>query len=233
MPISIVIFDFGSTLVRTSGSYPERARRFLLSRVAASHSRKETEFAEFDEKVFQDMLERREHSGLDFELTQYFNLLQACLGIRFEGDLDELICECWFRQYEPQLEDGAEECLRHLRRKGARLGLLSNTVLSRGSVELALKRFGVLDLFDAVICSSEVAYRKPDVLIFRAMLGLLNAKPHQSVMVGDSLQDDVAGAAALGMTTVWYNPQGLDAGGVGADYIVSDLRSVPAVLGMG
>jgi len=231
MAISTVIFDFGRTLVKPSGIYPEEAASYLLSRADGAPSVEPKDLVDFDETVFQDMLERREPAGLDFQLSQYLNLLQACLGLRFDGDPDEIAFECWLRKYEPQLEDGATECVRQLKSNRAKLGLLSNTVLSGKSVKLALGRLGILDFFDAILCSSDVAYRKPNDLIYRAILNLLKAKPEETVMVGDSLEDDIAGAASCGMTTVWYNPDGAPGSSVEPDHVVSDLRTVPSVLG--
>jgi HAD superfamily hydrolase (TIGR01509 family) len=231
MLTSSVIFDFGGTLIRETGMYPEEAHRFLLSRAVVPHCLLEEDLRDFDETVFRDMLERRERSGLDFELTQYLNLLQNCFSVRFRGNPDEIAFQCWVHQYRPQLEDGAVECLRQLRASAARIALLSNTVLPLGTIRLLLKEFGILDFFDAVACSSEIAYRKPHNLSFRAILGLLHAVPGESAMVGDSLEIDVAGAAAVGITTVWYNPSGLTQSPIKPDYVVSDLRSVPQVLG--
>ncbi len=232
MSVSSVIFDFGSTLIRESAFRPEEGQRFLLSQATPPNALRESQLRDFDERVFPDMLERRERSGLDFPLTQYLNLMQACLEIRWDRDLDELAFECWLRQYEPVLEHGAAECLRQLRSKDVKLGLLSNTILSRKSVRLGLQRLGILDLFDAVVCSSDVGYRKPNELIFLAILGLLRAKPRESAMVGDNLGDDIAGAASIGMTTVWYNPGDLPEREIKPDHVVKDLTSVPAVLGL-
>ncbi len=232
MSISTAVFDLGGTLIKETAFYPEQARRFLLSRATASDSPGEEELKEFDERVFRDMLERRERSGLDFQLTQYLNLLQASLGIRLEGDPDEIAFRCWLRQHEPRVEDGAVECLRQLRSSGVRMGLLSNTVLSRKTIQLLMEEFGILDFFDAIVCSSEVAYRKPNSLTYKAVLALLHAEAAQSAMVGDNLEVDIAGAASLGMTTVWYNPEDHPASEIKPDHIVADLRSVPRVLGV-
>lgn len=233
MPISTVIFDFGGTLIRSSEPRLEKAVEFLLSRVAPPHNLKPEDMLRFDETVFQDMLERRIPGGLDFTLTQYLTLLQACLGIRFDGDLEEIAFECWFRQYEPKPEAGAVDCLRILKSRGVKLGVLSNTVLTRQCVELGLERLGMLDFFDVVLCSSDVAYRKPHSLIFRAILQLLNATPESTAMVGDSLDDDIAGAVSCEITAVWYNPLGEAAPSIKPGHTVSDLRSVPKVLGLG
>ncbi len=232
MPVSAVIFDLGSTLVKETAFHPEEAQRFVLSRVDGSDRLHPEDLQGFNESVFQDMLRRREHSGLEFQLTQYFNLLQSCLRVRLRGDLDEIGFRCWRLEHAPRLEDGAEDCLRQLREAEVKIGLLSNTILSQRSVALALKKFGVEDYFAAVVCSSEVGYRKPHRLIFEAALALLNAEAEESAMAGDSLEHDIAGAASLGMTTVWFNPSGLPAPGVQPDHVTANLCSIPRVLGL-
>jgi len=233
MSISAVVFDFGSTLIRETGFSPEEAHGFLVSRAVLPDRVRQQDLQQFEEKVFRDMLERRERSGLDFLLTQYLDLVQACLGVRFSGEPDETAFRCWLLEYQPKLEKGALECLKELRNRGAKIGLLSNTILPRSSVQLALEHFGVLDYFDAVVCSSEVGYRKPNELIYRAILGRLQATPEQCAMVGDNLELDIAGAASVGMTTVWYNPGNVPGSGIKPDHIVVELASVPRVLGLG
>lgn len=233
MSVSAVIFDLGSTLVKETAFHPEEAQRFVLSRVEGSGKLRPEDLQRFNERVFQDMLERRERSGLEFQLAQYFHLLQSCLCVRLRGDLDEIGFQCWLLEHSPRLENGAEDCLCQLRQTGAKIGLVSNTILSQRSVTLALDYFGVEDYFDAIVCSSEVGYRKPHRLIFEAMLSMAEVSPGESAMVGDSLEHDIAGAASLGMKTVWFNPDGVCDSEIKLDHIVSDLSSVTGVLGFG
>lgn len=56
---------------------------------------------------------------------------------------------------------------------------------------------------DFVITSEEVRSYKPDAAIFEAALRLMDIDPERVVHVGDSLHSDVAGAANLGITTIW------------------------------
>ena len=52
--------------------------------------------------------------------------------------------------------------------------------------------------------------------------------------VGDSLEQDVAGAGAAGVHTVWLNREGLtNDTGIKADYEISSLTDLPAILGVG
>ncbi len=55
--------------------------------------------------------------------------------------------------------------------------------------------------------SGEVGARKPGPAIFEAALDALGVDAGAALFVGDRLVDDVAGAAAVGMTTVqalWF-----------------------------
>ncbi|XP_041015363.1 haloacid dehalogenase-like hydrolase domain-containing protein 3 isoform X1 [Juglans microcarpa x Juglans regia] len=62
-----------------------------------------------------------------------------------------------------------------------------------------LKELNVLDLFDAVIISSEVGYEKPDIKIFKAALDQLNAEACKAVHIGDDQKADKVGANAIGV----------------------------------
>ena len=53
--------------------------------------------------------------------------------------------------------------------------------------------------------SGELGAGKPDAAVFDHALGLLGAEREDAVMVGDSLECDVAGARAAGLGAVWVN----------------------------
>jgi FMN hydrolase / 5-amino-6-(5-phospho-D-ribitylamino)uracil phosphatase len=51
------------------------------------------------------------------------------------------------------------------------------------------------------------------------------------VMVGDSLHHDIAGAAALGIRTIWLNRNGQPPeADVEPDAVIEDLRPLPGLL---
>ena len=49
---------------------------------------------------------------------------------------------------------------------------------------------------------------KPHASIFRNVLELLAVRPEEAVMVGDSIEDDVDGALAVGMTALLVDRDG-------------------------
>ena len=72
-----------------------------------------------------------------------------------------------------------------------------------------LIRAGLAEHFDAVVVSADVGAGKPDPAIFEHALSLLGARPDQAVMVGDTLERDIAGAHAAGVRAIWINRFGL------------------------
>ncbi|HYM15107.1 MAG TPA: HAD family hydrolase [Dehalococcoidia bacterium] len=101
---------------------------------------------------------------------------------------------------------GAIEALEALRAWGVRMALITNGEAKnqRRSVE----RFGLERYFDCIIIEGEFGAGKPDERVFRHALATTGCEPAGAWMVGDSLEADIAPAAALGLHAVWVNADG-------------------------
>ena len=86
---------------------------------------------------------------------------------------------------------------------------------------------GLLEHVDAVVTSAEVGAAKPDRAIFERALEVARAEPGEAVHVGDSLENDVAGARAAGIRPVLVARDGAAPGGVEA---IRSLAELPALL---
>lgn len=95
-----------------------------------------------------------------------------------------------------RLPSGAYETIVLLKDAGVKVAVVSNfdTRLRK-----LLKDLNVLDLFDAVIISSEVGYEKPDPKIFEAALDQINVEACKAVHVGDDVKADRDGANTFGI----------------------------------
>jgi putative hydrolase of the HAD superfamily len=91
--------------------------------------------------------------------------------------------------------------LHQLVRRGLKLAVLSDA--PRESAWLRLVALNLHHLFDEVITFEDTGMRKPDSAPFRAVLAGLRVAPEEALMVGDWPDRDMAGAAALGMRTVF------------------------------
>ena len=137
----------------------------------------------------------------------------------------EAITEGWLHSENFELYEDAIPTLARIRRSGMRIGLVSNT--SR-DLDAFIRHFE-LDV-DAWISSGAHGKVKPSPTIFRAVLELLAVEPEAAVMVGDSPDDDIAGARALGMRAFLLDREGRHPDADGDT--LRDLASLPAALGL-
>lgn len=114
-----------------------------------------------------------------------------------------------------------------------KLGLVSNFDHGPACRRL-LARVGLTEVFEAVVISDELGWRKPHPRPFEAALEALGVEAGEALFVGDSPSDDLAGAAACGLTTAWINPRGrpLPEGIPEPDYIIGSLAELPGALGI-
>jgi putative hydrolase of the HAD superfamily len=92
--------------------------------------------------------------------------------------------------------DGAREVLDELRRRGYRLGVISN---ADGRVRDLLEQAGVAALLEFILDSSEVGVEKPDPLIFEAAASHLGLPASECAYIGDIYEIDILGARGAGL----------------------------------
>jgi putative hydrolase of the HAD superfamily len=92
-----------------------------------------------------------------------------------------------------------EPVLHDLRKKGLRLGIISN--FDRRLYKI-LGLLGIADYFEHVIVSSEVGADKPSPRIFREAGSRFGLQPIEMLHVGDDETADAYGAAAVGMPSL-------------------------------
>jgi len=102
----------------------------------------------------------------------------------------------WARHHHFSLYDDVAGTLHALRAQGVRLGLISNTHRCLASFQ---SHFELDGLISATVSSSDHGFMKPHPRIFAVALELMQVGAAESVMVGDSLTHDVAGARRAGM----------------------------------
>ncbi|HEX8051691.1 MAG TPA: HAD-IA family hydrolase [Thermoleophilaceae bacterium] len=107
---------------------------------------------------------------------------------------DALLASLSFRAFPD-----AAPALRDLRERGLRLVVVSNWDCSLREV---LDSAGLLELVDDAVSSAEAGAAKPDPAPFHAALAAAGCEPGEAVHVGDSEENDVAGARAAGVRAV-------------------------------
>jgi putative hydrolase of the HAD superfamily len=130
--------------------------------------------------------------------------------------------------------DGVDTTLEELRRRGVRLGIICDVGFTPSSgLRRMLAGFGLLDHFEGWSFSDDVGWYKPAREIFEHALGYLAATPHTTVHVGDLRRTDVAGARAMGMTSVRYRGANDDEGpGPEGDHVLDDHAALMDALAL-
>lgn len=101
-----------------------------------------------------------------------------------------------------QPRPGALEALRTLRARDFALGLVTDC--SSGTAE-TVERSTLGPLFGVMACSAILRTRKPDARMYLHATELLGVSPGDCVYVGDGNSQELEGARALGMITVWID----------------------------
>jgi putative hydrolase of the HAD superfamily len=120
-------------------------------------------------------------------------------------DPTDTFLAAYYDAWEPHTltDPEAPPLLRELRRRGIKIGVLSNTMWPRSAHERVFGRDDVLDLIDGAVYSSEIPWAKPHPEAFRAAMAAVGVDdPAACVFVGDRPYDDIHGAKSLGMRAV-------------------------------
>lgn len=136
----------------------------------------------------------------------------------------EDLVRAWETHERFTLYEDALPALAALREHGIKIGLVSNG--SRDLDEFVTHH--ALDV-DCAVGSRAFGRTKPHPEIFRHALALLGVAPEEAAMVGDSYEDDIEGARALGMKAFLLDRDGLRPNEPGR---LPDLLSLPAALGL-
>jgi len=114
----------------------------------------------------------------------------------------------------------AERCLARLTEAGCGIGIVSNSYTTQ--ITEILERLGVDGIFASVVGQDRVAFPKPDPEPVLLCMSEMGAPPHDSMMVGDSVNDVLAGKGA-GLFSVLINRRGEDIPCSGCDARIASL----------
>lgn len=102
-----------------------------------------------------------------------------------------------------RLYNGTKTLLNELHRLGKGVYLLTNA--QRLFTEPELRSLGIYDLFDDVMISSDIGFKKPSPLFYGALLEKHGLDPKASVMIGNDWQADAWGAHNCGLSCMYIH----------------------------
>lgn len=214
-PRALLIDGLG-TLVSLAPPAPA-LRRELAERLGVEVSEEEAATALGAEIAFY-----RAHMGHGRDLDSLTALRVQCAEVLREAlppserltSLDiALITEVLLAALRFEAYADARPALIRARQAGARVIVVSNWDVSLAEV---LERVGLAPLVDGVVTSAGLRAAKPAPGIFAHALALAGVPSEAALHVGDSLQEDVRGAQACGITAIWLRRDGPAAASGGA-----------------
>ena len=224
MPLRAVLFDVDFTLCRPG---PElSADRY--ARIAARHGvTLETERYDDAREAAVSNLKRHPELLHDESIWHRFTE-EIFVGM---GGPEQLAGECateieegWGVSENFELFEDVLPALAEVRAAHLRIALVSNGIRDLTAF-VAHHRLDV----DAIVDSRTHGWVKPHPTIFQAALGALEVRAEDAVMVGDSLEEDVEGARALGMRAILVDREERHPE---VEERLTDLFGLPAALGL-
>ena len=202
------IFDLGGTLIHLTVSW-EQVREW---RINAIHEvlQEGGVTLDFNELKREYMTLHEEESDYaartleEIEIQTTFTRLFDRLGVeaRQRPAMADLVRRSFALEVNSWvLFPGAQAMLQQVRDLGLKMGLLSNA-RSDWAVREIVEQLGLTKYFDAILTSAAVGFRKPRPEPFQQMLESLGLDGSEAVMIGNSMEADVAGARPFGMKTV-------------------------------
>jgi len=219
-----VLFDVDFTLCRPG---PELSAE-SYARIAERHG-VTLDVSRYEEAREAAALNLKRHPELLHDDTIWHRFTEEIfLGM---GGPQEIASECateieqgWEVSENFELFEDALPVLDELRAAQLRIGLVSNGIRDLSEF-VAHHRLDV----DAVVDSRTHGRVKPHPTIFQAALGRLGVGAADAVMVGDSLEEDIEGARALGMRAILIDREERHPD---VQERLTDLYGLPAALGL-
>jgi len=207
MDVDVLFFDVGNTLIYPNPSVGEVYARALREEgFAADPEEVERSF----EETWRELRRQQADGALEYgmsrdEALDWWRLVvrESCRPFGEPADFASFLLKLW--NYFGSggawgIYDDVLPTVRELRRRGKRLGLISNWDVR---LERILRDLGLWGRFDCVTISAAVGVEKPDPGIFQHALRRCECPPGRALHVGDSEIDDVAGARGVGMEALW------------------------------
>jgi len=205
----MILFDYGETLFHEKPFEALAGNRALL---AHSNSNPRNITAE-EIQVLADAMNRDIGRGghlstiqpvIEIPNRSFNRFLYEYLGISF--DLTPLEMEQVFFDAASGgvKEEGIDTLLSWLWKQNIRTGVISNISFSEATLRRRIESFVPEHHFEFIMASSEYVFRKPSHWLFELALRKADLRAEDVWYCGDNFNCDVEGAAAVGITPVWY-----------------------------
>ncbi|MCU0497911.1 MAG: DinB family protein [Anaerolineae bacterium] len=150
----------------------------------------------------------------DIPTPIFDRILQVIRELSGETDLDEKLAQFYQERY-PLLEKctrpvvGAAELVQTLLQRGYSTVIATNPLYPAIAIQERLRWAGLphdLEAYAFVSHANNMHFTKPHAAYYAEILGRVGVEPDETIMIGDSLENDITPAALLGIHTFQITP---------------------------
>jgi putative hydrolase of the HAD superfamily len=211
--LGAILFDLGGTLLREESFEPEAWAETLHPLQEGPRPLPPDRLRELTRQLITEFRRPSKEGLVEVRMEACLRHLNDRLGVASRVPAAELELAFWQATCRMSAEPSVARVLAALAGRGVPMGVVSNSMFCAEVLAWELARHGLAGHFRFLLSSADYALRKPHPSLFRTALARLGLAAEQVWFVGDSYANDVAGAAAVGMRAVWYNPGGVPAAG--------------------
>jgi HAD superfamily hydrolase (TIGR01549 family) len=164
--------------------------------------------------------------NIEVKFEEFYSRVLEELRVPLSPEILGEVRMIYGRNFPQTPKPGVREVLRELA-ESYRLGVVSNTM--SGVSRDFLEREGLAGYFEVIVLSRDVGIRKPDPRIFSLALQRLGVEAFEAAHVGNSVEEDVAGAKGAGMKAVLLGG-GERRAEVGPDLTIRSIAELPSAL---
>jgi len=207
MKFDHIFFDSGGTLYGPgtgADPSPEQVASENTRRVHARLSGMgvDLDFRRLDKTIARQEEVCRQRSGKSYN---FFRLMKAVvdeLHLPLGTEAAACLADAYAGpRYASWLFPGTEDVLRTLNNNGYRLGIIANTAWPGFCMDRAFAGVGLLPFLGIRIYSGDIGIAKPDPAIFQLAERIGGLEGKHILYVGNDLEGDIKGAAAVGWST--------------------------------
>lgn len=175
----------------------QRAHNLALQHINSNSDREVSlnRLAKAHKEVIRGYLQTRRRTGTEWTMEKITGAIADILDINEDVSSESLARIYKLNDHNAYPMATTLESIPELRKIG-RLGIISN--LPHDSLVYELDNHGLADVFDHIVISYEVGYRKPHPAIYQEALRRAQITPKQAVFFSHD-QEEVDGALAVGM----------------------------------
>ncbi|MBS0470105.1 MAG: HAD family hydrolase [Proteobacteria bacterium] len=210
-----VLFDLDDTLIAAYGR-PERAWQAVVAEFDGALGPESTVVAGITRaaRAFWEDPERHRIWRQKIEAARRAIVLEAFRRMKLEGlpapdeALQVRLADRFsaYRNENLRLFPDTLATLEAVRKAGVRLALITNGASTHQRAKIV--RFDLARHFDHIQIEGEHGFGKPEERAYRHALSVLDAQPAETWIVGDNLEWEVVAPGRLGLTTIWFDPNG-------------------------